>query len=477
MPPSLTCSSDDDFERLPPNATAAPARCPLGASSQAAAQATASLQPAAKPKGGGNSGCRQPPETVGRVHELCREGRSLSGIRNKLNEEGFKNSRGQVWPINNDHAVVIRIIAKKGFTVPPLDTDGEEEDKGEGDEAAAVMAAGDDDEAAAEGEGGAEPPKDGPRSRRGTGSDAPPPTYNERQLSKLSKPSQAAASAKAAKPGDGTNRRGRQPSSQLRAPPASQPVAKRPRGAAALAEESNLVAFKLKLQNGEKCMLDRTLSFAALCDEARKALYPGLPPAEQPLVRRFTFRDHEGDMIAIMNDMQLKNAVSSTPSDTLPNLNARALICTTCAQSAHTSRRHCNPTVTNCVTSAAHRSCPSSWTSRRAICSSRPTPQAGPCRLPRPPCRNSTTRRSPLLTERTSHRADEHICKTSSSMHDASMLQVQRATRAPRADRTVASEAAASRSTYNICQVGTRHGPNEFSGVVVVVPPTTPVCD
>ena len=85
MPPSLTCSSDDDFERLPPNATAAPARCPLGASSQAAAQATASLQPAAKPKGGGNSGCRQPPETVGRVHELCREGRSLSGIRNKLN--------------------------------------------------------------------------------------------------------------------------------------------------------------------------------------------------------------------------------------------------------------------------------------------------------------------------------------------------------------------------------------------------------
>ena len=343
MPPSLTCSSDDDFERLPPNATAAPARCPLGASSQAAAQATASLQPAAKPKGGGNSGCRQPPETVGRVHELCREGRSLSGIRNKLNEEGFKNSRGQVWPINNDHAVVIRIIAKKGFTVPPLDTDGEEEDKGEGDEAAAVTAAGDDGEAAAEGEGGAEPPKDGPRSRRGTGSDAPPPTYNERQLSK---PSQAAASAKAAKPGDGTNRRGRQPSSQLRAPPASQPVAKRPRGAAALAEESNLVAFKLKLQNGEKCMLDRTLSFAALCDEARKALYPGLPPAEQPLVRRFTFRDHEGDMIAIMNDMQLKNAVSSTPSDTLPNLNARARVCTTCAQSAHTSRRHCNPTVT-----------------------------------------------------------------------------------------------------------------------------------
>ena len=342
MPPSLTCSSDDDFERLPPNATAAPARCPLGASSQAAAQATASLQPAAKPKGGGNSGCRQPPETVGRVHELCREGRSLSGIRNKLNEEGFKNSRGQVWPINNDHAVVIRIIAKKGFTVPPLDTDGEEEDKGEGDEAAAVTAGGDDGEAAAEGEGGAEPPKDGPRSRRGTGSDAPPPTYNERQLSK---PSQAAASAKAAKPGDGTNRRGRQPSSQLRAPPASQPVAKRPRGAAALAEESNLVAFKLKLQNGEKCMLDRTLSFAALCDEARKALYPGLPPAEQPLVRRFTFRDHEGDMIAIMNDMQLKNAVSSTPSDTLPNLNAR--VCTTCAQSAHTSRRHCNPTVTN----------------------------------------------------------------------------------------------------------------------------------
>ena len=307
MPPSLTCSSDDDFEQLPPNATAAPARCPLGASSQAAAQATASLQPAAKPKGGGNSGCRQPPETVGRVHELCREGRSLSGIRNKLNEEGFKNSRGQVWPINNDHAVVIRIITKKGFTVPPLDTDGEEEDKGEGDEAAAVTAGGDDGEAAAEGEGGAEPPKDGPRSRRGTGSDAPPPTYNERQLSK---PSQAAASAKAAKPGDGTNRRGRQPSSQLRAPPASQPaVAKRPRGAAALAEESNLVAFKLKLQNGEKCMLDRTLSFAALCDEARKALYPGLPPAEQPLVRRFTFRDHEGDMIAIMNDMQLKNAV------------------------------------------------------------------------------------------------------------------------------------------------------------------------
>ena len=59
-------------------------------------------------------------------------------------------------------------------------------------------------------------------------------------------------------------------------------------------------------------------------------------------------------------------------------------------------------------------------------------------------------------------------------MHDASMLQVQRATRAPRADRTVASEAAASRSTYNICQVGTRHGLNEFSGVVVVVPPTTP---
>ena len=94
-------------------------------------------------------------------------------------------------------------------------------------------------------------------------------------------------------------------------------------------------------------MLDRTLSFAALCDEARKALYPGLPPAEQPLVRRFTFRDHEGDMIAIMNDMQLKNAVSSTPSDTLPNLNARARVCTTCAQSAHTSRRHCNPTVTN----------------------------------------------------------------------------------------------------------------------------------
>ena len=330
MPPSPI--SDDDFERLPPNSTAAAARCPLaplGASSQAAAQATSQA---------GAKGCRQPPETVERVHELCREGRSLSGIRNKLNEEGFKNSRGQVWPINNDHAVVIRIITKTGFTVPPLDTDGEEEDKGEGDEAAAVMAAGDDDEAAAEGEGGAEPPKDGPRSRRGTGSDAPPPTYNERQLSKLSKPSQAAASAKAAKPGDGTNRRGRQPSSQLRAPPASQPVAKRPRGAAALAEESNLVAFKLKLQNGEKCMLDRTLSFAALCDEARKALYPGLPPAEQPLVRRFTFRDHEGDMIAIMNDMQLKNAVSSTPSDTLPNLNgkrARAHLHDLCSERSH----------------------------------------------------------------------------------------------------------------------------------------------
>ena len=104
---------------------------------------------------------------------------------------------------------VIRIITKKGFTVPPLDTDGEEEDKGEGDEAAAVTAAGDDGEAAAEGEGGAEPPKDGPRSRRGTGSDAPPPTYNERQLSK---PSQAAASAKAAESG----RQARPP----RAPPA-----------------------------------------------------------------------------------------------------------------------------------------------------------------------------------------------------------------------------------------------------------------
>ena len=80
-------------------------------------------------------------------------------------------------------------------------------------------------------------------------------------------------------------------------------------GAAALAEDSNLVAFKLKLENGEKCLLDRSLSFDALCDEARKALHPGLPPAEQPLVRRFTFVDHEGDMIAIMNDMQLKSAV------------------------------------------------------------------------------------------------------------------------------------------------------------------------
>jgi hypothetical protein len=245
------------------------------------------------------------------VHELCREGLSLSGIRNKLNEEGFKNSRGQVWPINNDHAVVIRIITKKGYTVPPLDSDGEEEDEGEGDEAAAVTAAGDDGEAAAEGEGG-----DEPRSRRGTGSAAPPPIYNERQLSKAA---QAVATAKAAKPsqakpGDGTKRRGRPPSSQLR-PPASQPVAKYPRvyrgaaGAAALAEDSNLIAFKLKLENGEKCLLDRSLSFDALCDEARKALHPGLPPAEQPLVRRFTFVDHEGDMIAIMNDMQLKSAV------------------------------------------------------------------------------------------------------------------------------------------------------------------------
>ena len=303
MPPSPI--SDDDFERLPPNSTAAAARCPLaplGASSQAAAQATSQA---------GAKGCRQPHETVERVHELCREGRSLSGIRNKLNEEGFKNSRGQVWPINNDHAVVIRIITKKGYMVPPLDSDGEEEDEGEGDEAAAVTAAGDDGEAAAEGEGG-----DEPRSRRGTGSAAPPPIYNERQLSKAA---QAVATAKAAKPsqakpGDGTKRRGRPPSSQLR-PPASQPVAKYPRvyrgaaGAAALAEDSNLIAFKLKLENGEKCLLDRSLSFDALCDEARKALHPGLPPAEQPLVRRFTFVDHEGDMIAIMNDMQLKSAV------------------------------------------------------------------------------------------------------------------------------------------------------------------------
>jgi hypothetical protein len=347
MPPSPI--SDDDFERLPPNSTAAAARCPLaplGASSQAAAQATSQA---------GAKGCRQPHETVERVHELCREGRSLSGIRNKLNEEGFKNSRGQVWPINNDHAVVIRIITKKGYTVPPLDSDGEEEDEGEGDEAAAVTAAGDDGEAAAEGEGG-----DEPRSRRGTGSAAPPPIYNERQLSKAAK---AVATAKAAKPsqakpGDGTKRRGRPPSSQLR-PPASQPVAKYPRvyrggaaGAAALAEDSNLIAFKLKLENGEKCLLDRSLSFDALCDEARKALHPGLPPAEQPLVRRFTFVDHGGDMIAIMNDMQLKSAVRTiqgtikagpssaqhtstlirrTPSES-NRARPRALICTTRSQ-------------------------------------------------------------------------------------------------------------------------------------------------
>ena len=216
LPGKYAGVGDDDFEQPPPNATAAAALCPLaplGASScQPAAQAMASSQPAGA-KGGGNNRCRQPPETLERVHELCREGRSLRGIRNKLNEEGFKNSKGQVWPINNDHAVVIRIITKKGYTVPPLDTDdGEDEDEGVGDEAAAVT-------------------------------------------------------------------------------PAS------------------LIAFKLKLENGEKCLLDRSLSFDALVDEARKALYPGLPPTEQPLVRRFTFVDHEGDMIAIMNDMQLKSAV------------------------------------------------------------------------------------------------------------------------------------------------------------------------
>ncbi|KOO24117.1 hypothetical protein Ctob_004916 [Chrysochromulina tobinii] len=223
MPPSPI--SDDDFERLPPNSTAAAARCPLaplGASSQVAAQASSQA---------GAKGCRQPPETVERVHELCREGLSLSGIRNKLNEEGFKNSRGQVWPINNDHAVVIRIITKKGYTLRP---------------------------------------------------------------------------------------------------PASQPVAKYPRvyrgaaGAAALAEDSNLIAFKLKLESGEKCLLDRSLSFDALCDEARKALHPGLPPAEQPLVRRFTFVDHEGDMIAIMNDMQLKSAILSFKFDEARYLQLKA---------------------------------------------------------------------------------------------------------------------------------------------------------
>jgi len=319
-------TDDDDFEPA--------SRMPLATASQSGAQQYVAPAPAAAKKG---SKLRQPPETVERVLELVREQRSLTGIRDQLNAGGFTNSRGVVWPANNDHGVVKRIIKEAGLVEPPLtnefdeddedDEDHEDEDAADGaaadigdgaegdeaqDEAEGVEAEG--DEAADADAGGID------RTSARRTSSGPPPIYNERHLAKAlqrapaasAKPAAStkpAASAKVAKRG-GTAAKKRASGGGASQPAPKRQAAASAAAASAAAASAGLEGFKLRNEaTGRSSIIDPGLTFRALCGIARDFVYSAEPAEQRPSVLSFTYTDVEGDLVAVASDADLRMAV------------------------------------------------------------------------------------------------------------------------------------------------------------------------